>query len=199
MRKGSLLVAAILVAGGVWVMAAADSAGTSADQQKQMEAMMKLAAPGAQHAKLKSMAGKFDAAVTWRMSPDQPEQKSQGTCSNEMLFDRYLKQDYSGDMMGMPFKGTGLVAYDNAKQKYVSTWADSMSTGIMVMEGEADAGGNVITQKCEMDCPLEPGKKMQSRMVTTIKDENTHTAEMFQTPPGGKEFKCMTIQYTRAK
>jgi hypothetical protein len=205
MNKFKLLVAALVVMGGVWVLAADEkkpdaAAANPADAAKQMEMMMKMASPGPQHEKLKMMAGKFKADVSFRMAADAPETKSVGSSENKMIMgDRYLKQDYSGDMMGMPFTGMGITGYDNMKKQYMTTWCDSMSTAILVSEGTVDDAGKVITQKAECDCPMEPGKKMQMRMVTTIMDENSHTYDMYQTGPDAKEFKCMSIKYTREK
>jgi hypothetical protein len=85
------------------------------------------------------------------------------------------------------------------KKAYVSTWCNSMTTAIMISEGAADEAEKVITQKAECDCPLEPGKKIAFRRVTTITDENSHAYEMFQKGPDGKEFSCVTIKYTREK
>ncbi len=205
MRTLNLVVLALVVMGGMWVLAADEkkpdaAAPSSADAGKQMEMMMKMAAPGPQHEKLKMLAGKFNAEVSFRMAADAPEMKSKGASENRMVLgDRYLEQEYSGDMMGQTFKGMGMTGYDNMKKKYVSGWVDSMSTGIMVSEGTADESGKLITQKAECDCPMEPGKKMMMRMVTTITDENTHSYEMYQAGPDGKEFKAMTIAYTREK
>ena len=134
------------------------------------------------------------------MAPDAPEMKSKGRDTSEMIFDgRYLKSDFSCDIMGMPYKGTGLTGYDNTKKKFVGVWADSMSTGMMVAEGEADAGGKVITFGGEYPCPMEGGAIRKFRQVWTITDADHHEFEMFGAGPDGKEFRGMHIKYTRVK
>jgi len=164
-----------------------------------MEAMMKAATPGEHHALLAKMAGHYKAECTMRMGPDAPEITSKGEEHSEMVFDgRYLKSDFTGDMMGKPFHGMALVGYDNTKQKYVSIWVDDMSTSPMVSEGTADKTGKVVTYQGEMECPGMEGK-MSYRNVITIVDHDHYTMEMFQKAPDGKEFTGMTIKYERVK
>ena len=52
---------------------------------------------------------------------------------------RYLVEEYDGEMMGQPFKGMGLMAYDNSEQRFVSAWIDNMGTGIMTISPGAIA------------------------------------------------------------
>jgi len=170
----------------------------TAEQQAMMEKMTKAATPGPQHEMLKKMAGEWNAKVTSQMDPSQPPQVEQSTSTLTMLMDgRYCQEVASGNMMGQPFSGMGLTGYDNVLGKYVSTWVDNMGTGIMTSVGTADASGKVITWIGTMSDPVT-GKLTKERMVTTIKDDDHHTFEMYGTPPGGKkEMKMMTIEYSR--
>ena len=166
----------------------------------EMEAMMKAAAPGEQHKILAKSAGTFDAEIIMKPAADAPEVKSKGKEVSEMVLGgRYLKIDFTGDMMGMPFSGTGLNGYDNVKKKWISTWADSMSTGIMVSEGVADASGKVITYNGEYACPIENGKMKKFRQVFKMIDDDHHEFEMYMPGPDGKEMRGLYIKYTRAK
>ena len=165
-----------------------------------MAEMMKVAAPGPQHAALKKMAGKFDAEVIMKMSPDAPDMTSKGSETSEMMFgDRYLKSDYTGDMMGQPFKGLSIVGYDNLKKKYVSVWLDDMSTGPMTTEGTSPDDGKTITYTGEMFCPMN-GQMMAYRQIIKIDNDDHYQIEMFQKDPtSGKEFRAMVIKYSRVK
>ena len=176
--------------------AAPGGAGDAAE----MEAMMKAAAPGEQHKMLAKLAGTFDAEIIMKQPADAPEMKAKGKEVSEMILGgRYLKADFSGEMMGMPFNGTGLSGYDNVKKKWISTWADSMSTGIMVSEGTADAGGKTINYNGEYACPIENGKMKNFRQVVKIIDDDHHEFEMYMPGPDGKEMRGLYIKYTRAK
>jgi hypothetical protein len=42
------------------------------------------------------------------------------------------------------------------------------------------------------------GKHVDTRMAETMPDDNTIVFDMFKPGPDGKEFKTMTIRYTRA-
>jgi hypothetical protein len=170
----------------------------TAEQQAMMEKMTKAATPGPQHEMLKKMAGEWNAKVTSQMDPSQPAQVEQSTSTFTMLMDgRYCQEVTSGQMMGQPFSGMGLTGYDNVLGKYVSTWVDNFGTGIMTSVGTPDASGKVITWIGTMSDPVT-GKPTKERMVTTIKDDDHHTFEMYGTPPGGKkEMKMMTIEYSR--
>ena len=177
--------------------AAAAPGGPSAAE---MEAMMKAGTPGKEHQLLAKGAGTFDAEVIMKHTADGPEMKSKAKEVSEMIFDgRYLKTDFSGDLMGMPYKGTGLNGYDNVKKKWVSVWADSMSTGVMVSEGVADASGKVITYNGEYACPVENGKMKNFRQVFRMIDDDHHEFEMYMPGPDGKEMRGLFIKYTRAK
>ena len=165
-----------------------------------MEAMMKAAQPGPQHAALKKLAGTFDATVSMKMTPDAPEMTSKGTLVSQMIYgDRYLKSDYTGDMMGQAFKGMSIVGYDNMAKKYVSFWMDDMSTGPMMVQGTGDDAAKTVTYSGEMLCPAN-GQMMAFREVIKIDDSDHYSVEMFQKDPAsGKEFRGMEIKYSRAK
>ena len=179
---------------------ASASAPPGAPDAKMMEEMMKANAPGPQHAAMKKMAGKFDAEVTVKMAADAPEMKSKGQEVSEMILgDKFLKSDFSGEMMGNAFKGINLAGYDNMKKKYVAAWVDSMGTGIMTSEGTADSSGKVITYEGDYPCPAEGGKIKHFRQVVTIKDDDHYSFEMFEAGADGKEFRGLYIQYTRVQ
>jgi uncharacterized protein DUF1579 len=183
---------------GMLVTASAFAADPAADQQAMMEKMTKAATPGAPHAMLAKMAGEWTATVKFQMDPSQPWQEATGTSVVTTLMDgRYVQESNTSVMMGMPFSGMGVTGYDNVLGKYVSTWIDNMGTGIMTSTGTADASGKVITWNGTMSDPIT-GKAAKARMITTVLDDNHHTFEMFNTPPGAKkEMKTMSIDYVR--
>ena len=115
-----------------------------------------------------------------------------------ILGGRWLKGEYSGQMMGKRFKGMQLLGYDNQTKKYISAWIDDMSSSLQMAEGQADASGKVITVVGECVDPMTNQKKT-SRMVMTVVSNDRHTVEMFGPGMDGKEMKMMSIEYTRAK
>jgi hypothetical protein len=176
----------------------AQQGGGSGMTAEQKEMMKKMAAPVAEHDALKPMVGKFNCELTSAM-PGMAEQKSSGVSNNEMVLGgRFLQQRFEGKWDGEPFSGMGYTGFDTGKKKYVGTWMDTMGTMMLVMEGTADSAGKVITCTATMDDPMS-GQKMTCRMVTTVVSNDKHTFEMYMPGPDGKEFKGMTIVYTRAK
>jgi len=167
----------------------------------EMESMcavyQELATPGAPHKLLAGMAGSWSVKSRWWMDPHEPPMESTGNSEQKMTLDgRFLWQEVSGDMMGRPFAGIGFTGYDNHSGKFVSTWMDTMGTGIYHFEGSAGGeGGKTITQICNYDDPVRGSLKW--RHVTRIVDNNHLEFEMYTTDSSGKEGKMGEMTYTR--
>lgn len=168
------------------------------DKQKMMECYQELGTPGEPHKLLARMAGSWDAKVKSWMEPGNPPTESKAHCESRMVLGgRFLQEEFTGDMMGMPFTGMGSAGYDNHTEKYVSTWMDSMGTAILFFEGTAGADGKTITQESHYDDPFKGPMKWRS--VTKIVDDNTHLFEMYTSDQSGKEEKMLEIAYTRKR
>lgn len=166
------------------------------DEQAMMEMYQKLATPGEPHKLFASLAGSWTTTSKEWMEPGKPPTESTGTAEMKMLLDgRFLYQEFTGNMMGQPFSGVGIDAYDNMTKKYTTAWMDTMGTGIFLMEGTASADGKTITLKGSH--PEPGGGKMTHRAVWKIVDGNTQTFGMYGTHHGGKEMKMLEITYTR--
>jgi hypothetical protein len=166
------------------------------DMQAMMEVYKKVGTPGAPHKLLAGLAGTWTTRTRSWMEPDKAPMETTGTCEQKLLLDgRYLQQIYTGDMMGEPFTGINILGYDNHTGKYVSTWIDSMSTGIYFFEGTASADGRTITQESSYDDPVKGPTLWRS--ITRIRDDNTLEYEMYLTPKGGKQEKVMEMVVTR--
>jgi hypothetical protein len=196
-----LLLAVILSAGA----AASDpkaSATPSMDpaQQAMMEAWQKASTPGEAHKRLaEQFAGTWDTRQSMWMDPAAPPTVDTGRSVNTPVFGgRQLRMDFKGAWMGQPFDGVGFSGYDNVKGKYVSSWMDSMSTGLFVAEGDYDAASRIYTYRGQMPDPMKPGTSVPIRNVVRIVDNDHHVFEMYESRDG-KEAKTMQIEYTRAK
>jgi hypothetical protein len=166
--------------------------------QAMMDVYQKLAIPGKPHQMLAKLAGAWTTRTRAWMEPDKPPMEGTGTCEQKMLLGgRYLQQEYAGEMMGSPFTGINLIGYDNHTQKYVSTWIDSMSTGIYYFEGTASADGRTITQENNYHDPVRGPTVWRS--VTRIVDDNTLEYIMYITSKGGTEEKMMEMTVTRKR
>lgn len=166
------------------------------DPQAMMELYQKLVTPGEPHKLFATLAGSWTTNTKSWMEPSKPPMESTGSAEMKMLLDgRFLYQEFTGEMMGHPFSGVGIDGYDNLRKRYVTTWIDTMGTGIFQMEGTASADGKIIILKGQHDEP--GGGHMTHRAVWKIVDGNTQTFEMYGAHGHGKEMKMMEITYTR--
>ncbi len=188
------------------VLALAASAASGADKKKapappdekaMMEAMTKAATPGEQHKKLDVLIGTFDTRVKMWMDPSKPAEESSGTSENRwVLGNRYVEQRFEGTFMGQPFSGLGYTGYDNITKKYIGTWMDTGSTGMMTSTGTADPSGKVMTFTGSMVDPVT-GKLCNYTSKVTFADNDHHTMEMWGPDAAGKNYKMMEITYVR--
>jgi uncharacterized protein DUF1579 len=159
----------------------------------EMEAMQKAMSPGEPHKRLARLAGDWTFTTTMHMAPGQPPVESEGTMHGEVLLGgRYVEHTWKGNMMGMAFEGRGTDAYDNVAKQYVSSWIDSMSTGIVVQTGACDDAGKTCTYTGDVWDPMT-GQKSTMKSVITWIDDNTFTNAMYGKGPTGEEMKMMEI------
>ncbi len=186
---------------------AAPAAGQGHDSEM-MAKMMELAKLSEGHKTLAELAGTWDYTVKMWMDGNTSAEPmtSKGIATRKALMDgRYYEFHADGDMempgadgkmQKMKFHGMGIEGYDNAKQKYVSTWMDNMGTGIMMAEGTYDPATKTYNYTSEVE--MMPGMKMKVRETVKVVDKDHHTFEWFE-DRGGKEMKTMEIAYTRKK
>ena len=167
--------------------------------QADMDAMVAAATPGKPQEILASKAGTWQGKSTMWMGPDSPPIPAECTMTITKLMEgRYVQAQISGDVPGMgPTTSITTYGYDNAEGKFVCTAIDSMSTGIATGAGALSPDGKTLTWTHTFFCPLN--KKMTAlREVQTFTSDNSMTLEM--TGPDaktGKEFKMMTVTFTR--
>ncbi len=165
----------------------------------QTKAWMEAARPGPNHQLLNYCVGQWQTTVRHWMTPGQESEPGEGICVNEwVLGGRYVKTTYKGSFMNMPFEGLGYTGYDNVTRQFVSTWMDSMGTGIMQQTGTYDPAKKLFTYKSQM---LQPTGELV-RQIETIRivDENRHVMTFYhQMPDAEKPVKVMEIVYSRIK
>src|SRR3546814_445271 len=135
------------------------SATPDAEQQAMMAAWQKAATPGPQHAQLaEHFAGTWDTKQTMWMDPSAPPMVETGkSVDTAVLGGRQIRTQFSSRFMGQPFNGIGFMGYDNVRGKYVASWVDDMSTGLMTTEGDYDPATKTYTFVAEMADPMNDG------------------------------------------
>lgn len=171
----------------------------SEEEQKMMKRMEAYATPGENHKYLEYFTGKWEVNSKAWMKPGAEPIVSKSDIKGKMILGgRYLKSFYKGTMMGMPFEGIGITAYDNFKKKFINLFLDNMGTGIYKSSGTLDKTGKIRTETGAWD-DIMTGGKSKVKMVTKIIDKNKYSFEMFMLNggPDGKTFKSMEMICTR--
>jgi hypothetical protein len=178
--------------------AVAKKPGPKAMSEAEMMAQwQKAMTPSTGHARLMPMVGTWRATTTFTMAPGEPDQVHGGSSVHRMVLGgRYLEQIYKGMSMGMPFEGLGYTGYDNVQQRYVGTWMDTFSTGIMTFLGVGKPTDQRIDTVGE---GIEPsGQKRVFENIVRIHNHGRHSYEMWTKGPNGKLYRMMLIEYERA-
>ena len=164
------------------------------DEAAMMAAWQKYATPGPEHAQLAKMVGDWEAIVE-DTSGAMP--KSTATAKMTMIMGgRYLQEEVKGTMMGEPFEGLATTAFDNQTKEYVSTWIDSMGTGIAMSKGKMAGGKKEMSG--EMVCPMQD-KPAITKSSFTYMDDDHFVMEMTNTLADGTPMGTMKMTYTRKK
>lgn len=154
---------------------------------------MEMPKPGKEHAMLQKRVGTWDCVVECEMM-GEPSKASETV---EAFGDFWTVADFEGSFMGMPYKGKSLSTYDPEKQKYVTTWCDTTSPVMMIMEGTADSSGRKITST-GMGPNME-GETVEYTSVTELKGPDETVFTMYETSKGMDDPSTMKIHYTRRK
>lgn len=174
--------------------------GGGADQEAMMKEWAKWAMPGDMHKQLDKMVGNWTVTTKMWMDPSAPPMESKGTAKNEwVLGGRWVRQEYSGEMMGTPFEGIGMTGYDNFKKEFISVWADNVSTTMIRSTGTCNADGTEFNMSGTMDEPMTGERDKKFRHVWKVKSADEHTFEAYDNIPGKGEVRVMELVYTRVK
>ena len=163
-----------------------------------MKAWVEYMTPGKPHEMMASMTGDWKEVTKYWMSPDSKPQTSEGTATFAMILGgRYMHGSHTGQMMGKPFQGESLDAYDNGKKEHISVWIDNMGTGVSVTHGAYNEKSKVLTMQGTMYDPMQKiDVPMRDEITFEGNDKMVH--KMFGIM-NGKEFQNMEITLTRKK
>jgi len=155
--------------------------------------------PTAEHKALAEDVGTWDATIkSWMRGPDSEPAVSQGVeVAKLMPGGLWLQTEFDGKFGDQTFHGCGQTGYSTAKGKYVGTWVDSMSTEVMMMEGDYDPATRTVNFTAKGTGPS--GKPYDSKMTSKHEDDNTRvfTMSMKSDETKGEYMKVMEITYKR--
>jgi hypothetical protein len=145
--------------------------------------------PGKEHEFLKKAEG------TWEVITKMSGTESKGTATYKMdLGGFWLQSTFEGEMFGAKFTGKSVEGFCPIKKKYTSTWTDSMSPSLIVMEGTYDEKTKTMTQTGEG--PGMDGKLTKLKSITEYTDANTMKFSMYM---GDEKEPAFVMAYTRKK
>ena len=166
------------------------------NQDDMMKKWMDYMTPGEIHSMMAKSVGEWTYVSKWWNDPSAPPTVSEGRAVYEMILGgRYLKCMNYGEVMGMPFEGMNLLAYDKAMNEFFSFWIDNIGTGMTMARGKYNDKTKVCDMKGTMVDPML-GKEIEYRQTMKFLDDNNQLFEMYLSYEG-KEFKTMEIMSTR--
>jgi len=173
-------------------------AASAPDTAEMMKKWAEIAAPGPSHKKLEAVVGTWDVeSKFWMGGPNDAPMESKGKSTKRwILGNRFVQEEFKGEMFGAPFEGLGIVGYDNFKKKYVNVWLDT--SGSAISTGEGGVEGDVITLNGVMDEPLTGEKNKPVKYVLRISSPEKHTLEIHDVNLGDKS-RVGEIIYTKKK
>jgi hypothetical protein len=182
------------------IVGSAEEKASDQNQEAAMAKWKKYAARSENHKLLDFFVGEWDYTVKSWMSPDAKPEVSKGTSEVKWIMGgRFLEQSVKGEGSSkqQPFRGMGILGYNNAKKQYNSVWIDNMGTGMMLGSGSYDPSTKTFTDKGTFTDPVQGEKSYKS--ATTIINKDRYTYEMYTTGPDGKEFRMLEIVFLRKK
>ena len=154
--------------------------------------------PTPHHEHFKKMVGTWDVATRMTPAPGAPAIESKATATYTLgPGGLWVIGEFKGEMGGGPFTGHSIDGFDPAKNKHTGIWVDSMSPTLNIGEGTCE--NDCRKQMGSIDGVGTDGKPAKYRYTAESKDDDHATMEMFSKGPDGKEWKMMTIVYTRKK
>jgi hypothetical protein len=152
--------------------------------------------PGPPHEALRQLSGTWTAKAEPKVG-DAPVEESEATAKISMMLDgRFMREEYKGVMMGMPFTSYKLLGYNNGSNKYEGVWTYTLGTNMMTLSGTSEDGGSTITCDSTFDNEMGVGETVTITYKIVDPDHFTVTmggAEM----PDGSAGSEMEIVYTR--
>ncbi|MGH8692884.1 MAG: DUF1579 family protein, partial [Burkholderiales bacterium] len=162
--------------------------------QAQEKPKADLNAPGEEHGKLDQLVGTWDVTVKFPVGPGR-EMEGQSSCEAKWTMDgRFLRQEYSSTFAGKPLTVVRYLGFDRRRGKFVEVQFESTHTDVLHSEGVLFPDGKTITcWGTHIDAAT--GKEMKVRTVTTLRDKDAFTLEMFYADAEGKDAKTITLTH----
>lgn len=201
-RDPFVIVGAATLLVGALPAAAQEPGAPTRDAEAEAEALaayLVAATPGAEHDRLASLEGAWTVSGKFWTEPGAaPIVATHSSTMRMALGNRYLIEELDGALWGEEFRGMGITAYDNVEQRYVTTWIDNMSTGVLILTGEYDREADAVIMTGHYTDPVSE-ERQALRSVERVTEDGARVYEHWEVSEDGVEFKVMELVYRRKK
>lgn len=152
--------------------------------------------PGEPHAWLAKLEGKWKTSARLLTEPDGPAVEMTGTSEFKMLMDgRFLVESHDAGGSAGPFRGMGMLGFNNITGKYERVWFDSNSTAMLRSEGEYVAEGNSIRWTDQRSDP-RTGRVIETTSKLTVESDTAMTLLTMESL-NRETFKALEVHYRK--
>jgi hypothetical protein len=173
----------------------------SAVSQDMIKKWTEAATPGEPHRLLEQLVGKWEiASRVWYEGPGKPPVEFKAAAEVKWVMDgRFLQEDATAEVMGMPHKSMAFTGYDNLKKKYVISYIENTATSIVTADGTFDGSGKVMTLFGKFDEPMTGERDKVIKLVTRLVGPDKHIFEIYDMVGTPDEFKALEMTYVRKR
>ena len=163
-----------------------------------LEALKQAARTGKYHQNLKTIRADYQQTFKWWRSADaEPHESKSRSRTERILEGRFLTQKVRGTWLGFGFEGVATLGYDNAKQEYVMTWMDTLSTQIMFSRGTCNDAGKVITLHGEYYDPITEKNRKVKTVLKILNKKGETLLEMYDVTSSDDGYKFLEVNSIR--
>ncbi len=155
--------------------------------------------PSEHHELLKRFIGTWDTELRLTSFGEEAS-VDKGTATFSWLMEgRWLKQESTGTVMGMPNQSFMILGYDNFKQSYVAVTVGTFDTAMITVEGDLDPGGDVLIVYGTLDEYLTGEHDKMVKAVYRFVSPDKIVHEIHDLPIGEKNTKVIEMIFSRQR
>lgn len=152
-----------------------------------------------QHAWLLQLVGEWETEAEMPAGPGEEPMKMKGRESVRALGGLWIVADMRGESPMGVMEAVLTIGYDEAKQRYVGTWVDSMMNHLWRYEGSLDATGKILSLETEGPSFSGDGSMAKYKDVYELKSHDHKVLTSWMQGSDGVWTEFMTADYRRVK
>jgi hypothetical protein len=134
------------------------------------------------------MVGDWKSHMKFRMTQESEEwmETTTDVACSWIAGGAALRAEYTGEMMGEPFNGVAITAYDRELGQYQDIWVDNMAARVSMYHGQMK-GDKYVSEGED----IWMGQKMLSRMTISDMTDTSYTWTMEHSFDNGETWQVM--------